>query len=189
LDIKVKEMKIVDIDEIKPHDKNWKSHPVKQKRMIRESMREVGFITPLIVNKRTMRILDGHLRYEYARILGLKEVPVVFIDVDEEQEKKILLFLDTVSQESSTDEERWLALSRELEISSVEISNLIKQYEQKLNPVVGELEEDIPLFLKEYNYVLVVFKDKANYLKFLSKYGGGKKYKVLNMVNGDGIQL
>jgi len=85
-------MKIVDIDEIKPHDKNWKSHPAKQKRMIRESMREVGFITPLIVNKRTMRILDGHLRYEYARILGLKEVPVVFVDVDEEQEKKILLF-------------------------------------------------------------------------------------------------
>jgi len=94
-----------------------------------------------------------------------------------------------VSRESKTDEERWLALSKELEINSVEVSNLIKQYEQKLNPVVGELEEDIPLFLKEYNYVLVVFKDKANYLKFLSKYGEGKKYKVLNMVNGDGIQL
>ena len=58
---------------------------------IRESIRENGFFAPLAVQKSTSYILIGNHRYEAAIAEGYKDVPVIYLDVDDDRAKKIVL--------------------------------------------------------------------------------------------------
>lgn len=50
---------------------------------IRNNIQEFGLLTPLLVNL-DYEIISGNLRHQIAMDLGLKEVPVVFIDAPED---------------------------------------------------------------------------------------------------------
>lgn len=76
-----------DIETIKPYAKNAKVHPEEQVRKVAASIKEFGFNQPIVVDMQGV-IIVGHGRYEAAtRILGLKTVPCVEIDVTEDQAK------------------------------------------------------------------------------------------------------
>src|SRR5262245_19968455 len=66
------------IDLIKPHPRNAKTHPRKQIRQIADSIVQFGFNTPLAVT-RDGHLIAGHGRYEAAKLLGLKNLPVVIL--------------------------------------------------------------------------------------------------------------
>jgi ParB-like chromosome segregation protein Spo0J len=59
--------------------------------MIRESIAANGIKTPLIVQQGTNMILGGHTRCEIAIELGINEVPVRYVDVDEDEALYLLL--------------------------------------------------------------------------------------------------
>lgn len=69
----------VAIDKLVPYAKNAKKHPEKQVNQIAASMRQFGFISPMIVDARG-EIIAGHGRYEAAKLLGLKRVPVIRVE-------------------------------------------------------------------------------------------------------------
>jgi site-specific DNA-methyltransferase (adenine-specific) len=50
---------------------------------IRDNIREFGLLTPLLVNY-NYEIISGNLRHQIALDLGLKEVPIIFIDIPED---------------------------------------------------------------------------------------------------------
>jgi len=76
----------MDIGSIRPYPKNAKKHPAKQVEQIAASIREFGFNQPIVVDQYDV-IIVGHGRYEAAKILGLKEIPVLKLNVTEEQAK------------------------------------------------------------------------------------------------------
>jgi len=63
-----------------------------------ESIRRFGLIDPLIVNSSPGRkniIIGGHFRYEVAKRLGIKKVPVVYLNIPNiEKEKELNLRLN-----------------------------------------------------------------------------------------------
>lgn len=59
------------------------------KQNILNSLTRFGFVEPLVVNKRTNTLVGGHQRYTIATELDYKEVPVVFVDLDDEQEREL----------------------------------------------------------------------------------------------------
>lgn len=67
---------MLNIEEIKPYSKNAKKHPEKQIKQIADSIKEFGFNQPIVIDKNN-EIVVGHGRYEAARTLGLKEVPIL----------------------------------------------------------------------------------------------------------------
>lgn len=69
----------VEIGGLAPYAKNAKKHPDKQVNQIAASMRQFGFISPMIVDERG-EIIAGHGRYEAAKLLGLKRVPVIRVE-------------------------------------------------------------------------------------------------------------
>lgn len=72
---------------IRPYEKNAKEHPKKQLKQIAASIREFGFNQPIVVDRHGV-IIVGHGRYAAAtEILHLEQVPVVVVDVTEEQAK------------------------------------------------------------------------------------------------------
>ncbi len=71
-------MQTISIEKIQPYGKNAKRHPTKQVKQIARSIEEFGFNQPIVVDKEGV-IIVGHGRYEAARLLKLKEVPVLYV--------------------------------------------------------------------------------------------------------------
>jgi len=74
----------MDVSQIKPYSKNAKKHPAKQIQQVANSIKEFGFNQPIVVDKNGVLIV-GHGRYEAAKLLGLKEVPTITLDISEEK--------------------------------------------------------------------------------------------------------
>ncbi len=70
---------IVPIDKLKPHEKIDERHLECLMDII---VRDGVLIKPLLVDAKTMIILDGHHRYEILKRLGKRYVPVLLVDYD-----------------------------------------------------------------------------------------------------------
>jgi len=74
----------MNINEIKPYPKNAKKHPKKQIEQVANSIKEFGFNQPIVIDKNNV-IIVGHGRYEASKLLGLKDVPTLQVDLDEKR--------------------------------------------------------------------------------------------------------
>src|SRR4030095_14816175 len=70
---------------------------------LRRSMKFFGVVEPVVVNRRTGRIVGGHQRVKAAEAQGIAELPVVHVDLDEAQEKQLTLALNRISGEFDLD--------------------------------------------------------------------------------------
>lgn len=75
----------VPVDAVKPNSYNPNRQTDKDFDLLLRSMREDGFTQPIIVHAESKMIVDGEHRWRAARELGLPEVPVVFVDMSDEQ--------------------------------------------------------------------------------------------------------
>lgn len=92
----------IDIKSIAPYKGNAKKHDKKQISNVAESIKQFGFVQPIVVDKDNV-IVIGHCRYEAAKKLKLTEVPCVCVeDLNEEQVQKLRL-LDNKLNESDWD--------------------------------------------------------------------------------------
>ena len=77
---------LVKVSDIKPYPKNAKKHPEKQIIQVANSIKEFGFNQPIVIDKEGV-IIVGHGRFEAAKHLGMTEVPVIQLDLTDEQAK------------------------------------------------------------------------------------------------------
>jgi ParB-like chromosome segregation protein Spo0J len=68
-----------DIATLLPAARNARTHPKKQIRQLANSLREYGFVVPILCDAET-RIVSGHGRVEAAKLLGIDRVPTIQID-------------------------------------------------------------------------------------------------------------
>ncbi|MGI6256619.1 MAG: site-specific DNA-methyltransferase [Anaerovoracaceae bacterium] len=87
------EMKLIDIDKLVPYVNNARTHSPEQITKLRSSLREFGFISPVIVDD-DYTILCGHGRILAAKEEGIKEVPCVFASHLTEAQKKAYIIAD-----------------------------------------------------------------------------------------------
>lgn len=80
--------RLVPVSKLKEHPDNPRIGDVEA---IKESIQANGFFAPLVVRKATDHVLAGNHRLKAARALGMKKVPVAYVDVDAKAAKKILL--------------------------------------------------------------------------------------------------
>ena len=78
----------VPIDEVQPHPRNPRRGNVE---LIAESIRQNGFYGSLIVQRSSGHILAGSHRWRGAKAAGYTEVPVTWVDVDDDKATDILL--------------------------------------------------------------------------------------------------
>jgi ParB-like chromosome segregation protein Spo0J len=68
-----------------------------------QSIERFGFVDPVIVNDRTGILVGGHQRLKAAKKLGLKDVPVVAVNLEEAEEKALNVALNKISGEWDLD--------------------------------------------------------------------------------------
>tara|TARA_R110000868_G_scaffold139681_1_gene354712 strand:+ start:23 stop:1180 length:1158 start_codon:yes stop_codon:yes gene_type:complete len=92
-------------DNLTANPLNFRRHPKEQLNALRGSMKELGWIKTVIVNKRSGYVLDGHARVEEAIRQGLPSIPVTYVDLDENEEKLALAVLDPITELAYRDDE------------------------------------------------------------------------------------
>lgn len=113
-------------DQFLAHELNARRHPGQQRDALRGSLNAVGWIAPVIVSKRTGKLLDGHARIEEALTKDESAlVPFVSVDVDEAEEALILGTFDPITNQATYDREALDGLLRQIETSESGLQQLL----------------------------------------------------------------
>lgn len=96
------EVKSLKLDSITPYGKNAKKHDKRQINNVAESIRQYGFVQPIVVDRDGV-IVIGHCRALAAKKLGMEEVPCVCVDDLTQEQVNALRLVDNKSNESDWD--------------------------------------------------------------------------------------
>lgn len=109
----------IKISELKPYENNARTHSIEQIEAICNSIKEFGFINPVIIDENDM-ILVGHGRIEAAKVLGIDEAPYRRVtNLTEDQKRAYILADNKLSDLGGWDEE---LLAQELEEIELDMS-------------------------------------------------------------------
>ena len=99
------EMQLISTEKLIPYVNNARTHSAEQINKLRSSLREFGFINPVIID-RDYNVIAGHGRIEAAKAEGISEVPCVFADYLTEAQKKAYILADNrMAMDAGWDEE------------------------------------------------------------------------------------
>lgn len=102
---KVSEMNLVDVDKLIPYVNNARTHSKEQINKLRASIREFGFINPVIID-RDYNVIAGHGRILASQEEGIDKVPCVFVDYLTDAQKKAYIIADNrMALDADWDEE------------------------------------------------------------------------------------
>ena len=89
--VAVKDLPTIRIDELIPYENNAKIHGPDQIEQLRRSLREFGFVSPVLIDE-DRNLIAGHGRVEAARAEGMTEVPYVTVsDLTEAQRRAYII--------------------------------------------------------------------------------------------------
>nr|DAG47122.1 MAG TPA: adenine specific DNA methyltransferase [Caudoviricetes sp.] len=89
--VAVKDLPTIRIDELIPYENNAKIHGPEQIEQLRRSLREFGFVSPVLIDE-DKNLIAGHGRVEAARAEGMIEVPYVTVsDLTEAQRRAYII--------------------------------------------------------------------------------------------------
>lgn len=175
MQIKSKEIQIVDIDSLIPNPKNNNKHPPEQIERLSKLIEYQGFRNPLVVSNRSGFVLCGHGRIEAAKKAGLKQVPVMFQDFENEAQEYAYLTSDNAiaswaELDLSAVNTEMLDLGPDFDIDLLGIKEFviepIEKFEDKVN---GDIDFS-PEIDEKNDYVVLLFKSKDNFNKAKEKF-------------------
>lgn len=98
-------LEMVKVSELIPYVNNARTHSQEQVNKLRSSLREFGFVTPVIIDA-DKNVIAGHGRLMAAKEEGITEVPCVLVDYLTEAQKKAYILADNrYAQDAGWDEE------------------------------------------------------------------------------------
>ncbi len=116
------QMELVSIDKLIPYVNNARTHSAEQVNKLRSSLREFGFVNPVIVDK-DYGIIAGHGRVMAAKEEGITEVPCVLVDYLTDAQKKAYILADNrFAQDAGWDEELLRIEIESLQAESFDVS-------------------------------------------------------------------
>ena len=139
---RVKELRRVPASELRANPKNWRRHPPSQEAALRGVLEDIGFADAVIARETDdgLELIDGHLRQE---VMGDQVVPVLIVDVTEEEADKMLLTLDPLAMMANADQDQFLALLQNAEFESQAIFDMLGALVE-MPPMLGdELDETL----------------------------------------------
>src|SRR4051812_25952102 len=91
------EIEQVAIDRLRPDPANPRRIGQEELEALTRSLREWGFVQPVLARREDSTVFGGHQRLVAARRLGLTTVPVIWLDIDLEQARLLNLALNRIS--------------------------------------------------------------------------------------------
>ena len=103
--------------DLRPHPRNWRTHPKAQQEALKGILAEVGYADALLARETPegLQLIDGHLR---AETTPDQEVPVLVLDVTAEEADKLLVSLDPLAGLAGVDEDKLGDLLKDISTDS-----------------------------------------------------------------------
>lgn len=96
------DIKNIAVKDLIPYKKNTKKHDDVQINNVAESIKQYGFVQPIVIDKNNVVVI-GHCRLLAAKKLKMADVPCVCVDDLTEEQVKTLRIVDNKSNESPWD--------------------------------------------------------------------------------------
>jgi len=110
---------------------NPKIHPKAQQDALEGAIAELGWLVPVVVNRATGHVLDGHARIGLAISRGEPTVPVAYVELPAEQEALALSTIDPIGNLAVHDREALDALLRDVQTSDAALQSFLSDFAQE----------------------------------------------------------
>lgn len=87
-------IEIKPLKDLKPNPNNPRQSTKEDERHLKASLEKFGVVEPVIFNKRSGYIVGGHFRVRELTKMGYKEVHCVIVDLNDQDEKELLIRLN-----------------------------------------------------------------------------------------------
>jgi DNA modification methylase len=140
---RVRELRRVRAGDLIPNPLNWRKHPKAQQDALRGVLAEIGFAGALLARETEagLQLIDGHLR---AETTPDQEVPVLILDVDESEAKKLLATVDPLAAMAETDDAMLASLLKDVETDSEAVRAMLDGLVEDDASARAVEEDDVP---------------------------------------------
>ena len=128
-------------DQFQAHPLNYRTHPPNQRAAVAGSLDRVGWIAPVIENRRTGNLLDGHERVWQALQNGNGDVPFIVVDVAEADEAFVLATFDPIGALAEMDRVLFAEVLRDVDTGDAAIMEMLSQMAEEAGVEWGESGE------------------------------------------------
>lgn len=130
-----------EVDKLIPYSRNAKKHDETQIANVTESIKQFGFVQPVVVDKNGV-IVIGHCRTLAAKKLGMKTVPCVMVDELTDEQVRALRIIDNKTNESPWDMEMLAEELPDIDLSGFDFDFGIDLPEESKEDEDKEIVED-----------------------------------------------
>ena len=157
-------------DDLVPYAQNSRTHSAHQVNKIADSIKEFGFINPVIIDKK-QGIIAGHGRVMAAKQLELKEVPTIQASHLSAKQKKAYIIADNRLALDAGWNEKTL-MKELLDLEQQEYNLKLTGFEQsELDKILGNLDAETDGTIKfseevgeAHNFVVLYFDNDLDWL-------------------------
>jgi len=133
---RVKELRFVKASELYANPRNWRTHPKEQQDAQRGVLAEIGYADAVLARETPegqLELIDGHLRAETTPDV---EVPVLIVDVNQDEAHKLLTLLDPLAAMAEADSDALESLLREVQTDNEAVQEMLNGLgaEHGINP-------------------------------------------------------
>jgi hypothetical protein len=121
---RIKGLRTVPARDIRANPRNWRTHPESQQAALRAILKEVGWASALVARELpdgSLELIDGHLRADTA---ADEEVPVVVVDVTEQEAEKLLLSMDPLAALAESNAQALDSLMRDAQTGEAALAKM-----------------------------------------------------------------
>lgn len=196
--IKAEQIVVKKVSELKPYKNNARVHSPEQIEKLGNSIKEFGFVNPVLIDKDN-GIIAGHGRVLAAKSIGVKEVPCIPVEHLTEEQKRAYILADNKLSEMAVWDEPLLDLElmnlEGFDMSSFGFANFEdeEEEEQGKEKKPKTLESMELKVFEHHDYVVFVFDNQFDWMKVCEEfglkkvdagYGDTKKVGVGRVVDG-----
>ena len=178
---RIKELRRVPAKTLIPNPKNWRTHPDRQKDVLKGVLAEVGYADALLVREfpdGSLQLIDGHLR---AETTPEQEVPVLVLDLDESEADKLLTLLDPLAGLAGTNHDLLSELIANLETENAAVRQMLDEMMSK-PPELPNGEDLKNLPIPNLFQILIECENEDQQRELFEQFhADGLKCKILNI--------
>ena len=141
-EVRKMEIQKVKLNDIVLPDYNPRKIDEKTMAKLKRSLKEFGYVEPVVVNKRNMHVVGGNQRVKALKELGIAEVEAVIVNLDDKEEKALNLALNKITGE--WDYEKLTTLFKEMDEGNFDITATgfdSDEIDRLLSEISGEKKE------------------------------------------------
>lgn len=150
-------------NELRPHPDNWRLHNDAQRTALAAMLDDVGFATAAVAFENAagvLQLIDGHLRTDLAEDA---EIPVLILDVDENEARALLVSLDPLAAMADANAEKLAELlaAQPLPIGAEDLLAELQGITQQVADTLDEAAEENEVAIPETFQVVAACDDEA----------------------------